>query len=118
MGLWWHRPLGASAEAETSHEAGQPQPFGRLRITGSADAEVLLDGEAVGQIPIELDLAAGDRDMIIEDEGFHRWEGVVSMSPGESRMMNVRLGRLASGLHIGWVWGLATMALTTGAAAH
>jgi hypothetical protein len=105
------------AETSVNIEPGQPLPYGRLRVVGAEDATVTLDDEPAGSLPLDLEIASGERRLAIEGEGLNRWEGDVVVRPGEVTEAQVRLGRVAGGPHLAWVFSLAGLSLVAGALA-
>jgi hypothetical protein len=89
----------------------------RLRLDGAEQATVSIDGEAVGSLPWEGDVQPGDREVVIDGEGLHHWEGTLSLRRGDRTAVDVRLGRAPSGPPPAWIWSLAGLALAAGATA-
>ncbi len=96
---------------------GRALPYARLRFDGDEEATVLIDGEPVGTLPWEGEIASGERLLAIEGEGLNRWEGTVTVRRGDLLQADVRLGESPSGPGLGWFWSLAGLAVAAGAVA-
>jgi hypothetical protein len=105
----------AGAELHVDLAASRVLAMPRLRLDGSEDAAITIDGEAVGTLPWEGDVQPGDREVVIDGEGLHRWEGTLSLRRGDRTSVDVRLGRAPSGPSPAWIWSLAGLALAAGA---
>jgi hypothetical protein len=88
FGIWplWQRhgatmapttPLGPTASAAPPNAAASPLPAGEtlLSINGTAGAEVLVDGNLVGMVPLDTRLPrrAGTRHLQVRLEGYHAY---------------------------------------------
>ncbi len=89
----------------------------RLRLDGEENATITIDGDPVGSLPWEGEVEAGDRAVVIEGEGLHRWEGTLSLRRGDRTVVDVRLGRRPSGPSPAWIWTMAGLSLVAGATA-
>lgn len=79
-------------------------PFGGPAAAGPSDAAIVVssdpagaavyvDGQARGLTPVELALPAGDHRVLVQRDGFLENARLVSVRPGESRPVHVRLTR-------------------------
>lgn len=74
------------------------QPIlGKLNITSSpADADVLIDGEMVGQTPLTQDLIIGDHKIIIRKDGYRSIERKITISEGHTKDIEIELNAITS----------------------
>lgn len=105
------------ADLRVDVSPGPALPYARLRFDGNEDAMVFVDGEPVGELPWEGEIASGVRQLAIDGEGLNRWEGTVTVRRGDLLEADVSLGNTASGPGLAWIWSLSAVALAAGALA-
>ena len=99
--IWVERPGYAAQQRDVDVEIGrdvaetfelQRVAHGRLRIVANvAGATVEIDGEEVGRVPYEADVAAGQRVVVVSADGMKDWEQKVTVERGQQRPLRVHL---------------------------
>ncbi len=78
-------------------------------------AEVFVEGIKMGAIPIKpLDLPPGPAHVIVKAEGYIAFEGDIQLTTGEPVNAEVKLVSEKTGVHPGWFWTMASMAVAAG----
>jgi hypothetical protein len=109
--------VGPGANVHVELPLARMLPAPRLRIVGSDGALLFVDGLRVGALPWDGPVEPGERLLVVEGDGVHRWEGTVSARRGETLDVQVELGRLPSGPDPAWIWAMAGIAVAGGAGA-
>jgi hypothetical protein len=93
--------------------AGEPA---RLVLDANVDgAEVYVEGVKMGSIPIKpLDLPPGPAHVIVKAEGYITFEGDIQLTTGQPVHAEVRLAGEKKGVHPGWFWTTASLAVAAG----
>ncbi len=88
----------------------------RLVLDANVDgAEVFVEGIKMGAIPIKpLDLPPGPAHVIVKAEGYIAFEGDIQLTTGEPVSAQVKLVSEKTGVHPGWFWTMASMAVAAG----
>lgn len=63
-------------------------------------ADIYIDGQLVGRTPTERSFAAGDRELVIEIEGYRPHRETLTLGAGESTGVNVQLAELTGSIRI------------------
>jgi hypothetical protein len=78
-------------------------------------AEVFVEGIKMGAIPIKpLDLPPGPSHVIVKADGYIPFEGDIQLTTGEPVLAEVKLVGEKTGVHPGWFWTMASMAVAAG----
>ena len=78
-------------------------------------AEVFVEGIKMGAIPIKpLDLPPGPAHVIVKADGYIPFEGDIQLTTGEPVSAEVKLVSEKSGVHPGWFWTTASLAVAAG----
>jgi len=79
----------------TSIAPGPGQSMASLSFESRpAGASVFLDGKLIGRTPLKAgEVAAGDRDVRLELDGYRRWSSTIHVAPGERRRVAASLER-------------------------
>ena len=79
----------------TSVSPGPGQSMAALSFESRpAGASVFLDGKLIGRTPLKMgEVAAGDRDVRLELDGYRRWSSTIHVAPGERRRVAASLER-------------------------
>jgi hypothetical protein len=65
---------------------------GRIRVVANRpDAEVLIDGQAKGKVPLEVDVGHGAHTVTVRADGMKDWEQQVTVERGQATPVRVRL---------------------------
>ncbi len=99
----------AAAAAEQSRPAVAPQPvavmatapasapIGKLSITSMPDGgDIEVDGSFVGNTPSDVQVAEGDRTVMVKKAGFKDWERKLKVTGGSSVHLNAELEKTAN----------------------
>ena len=88
----WVRPIRVPLPKGTVTAALTPIPKGSLRVESAPVAgEVLLDGRALGETPLSLELAAATYRVRVRAKGYHAAEELVNVKPGAEQVCRVEL---------------------------
>jgi hypothetical protein len=91
--------------------------YGRLRVVASRpDAEVFVDGQNKGKVPLEVDVAHGQHEVRVSAEGMKDWEEKVTVERGQATPVRVKL-RPRVGRAGAWVTAGVGLAVLGGAIA-
>lgn len=99
--VWLERAGYVSTEREVTVEAGKEQPlkvdlkrvgYGKLRVVANVEhAQVRIDGEIAGEVPLEVKLDAGPHDVEVRADGMKPWESSVIVAGGQLTPVRVQL---------------------------
>jgi hypothetical protein len=92
---------------------------GRVAVVANRpDAEVLLDGQALGRAPLELDVSPGAHELRVRAPDMKDWVGHVEVQRGQATPVRVRLrpklGRAGAWVTAGVAAGALASGITTG----
>jgi hypothetical protein len=66
--------------------------YGRVRVVASRpDAEVYIDGQLKGKVPLEVDVAHGQHELRVSAEGMKDWEENITVERGQATPVRVKL---------------------------
>jgi hypothetical protein len=94
---------------------------GRIRVVANnPDAEVQIDGQARGKVPLEIDVAHGAHTVRVRAPGMKEWEEQVTVERGQATPVRVRLrpavSRAGAWVTAGAAAGVLGGAIATGVA--
>ena len=73
-----------------------PKDNGKLKIVSPVpNADVFLDGASVGKVPVEKQVASGEHFVVVQLEGYKKFEVKVRIEPGQTQTVSAELGRSA-----------------------
>jgi hypothetical protein len=91
--------------------------YGRIRVVASRpDAEVYIDGQLKGKVPLEVDVGHGQHEVRVSAEGMKDWEDKVQVERGQATPVRVKL-RPRVGRAGAWVTAGVGVAVLGGAIA-
>jgi hypothetical protein len=93
--------------------------YGRIRVVANrSDAEVLVDGQSKGKVPLEVDVPHGEHEVTVRAPGMKNWEQQVKVERGQATPLRVRLrpkvGRAGAWVTAGVAAGVLGAAIATG----
>ena len=92
---------------------------GTVLITSpQAGAAVAIDGKPLGNVPLELTLAAGSHDILLAKAGFSEAKSKVVIVAGERKEMRIELSATRSLLTRWWFWTGAAVVVAGGIATY
>jgi len=69
-----------------------PKDNGKLKIVSPVpNADVFLDGASVGKVPVEKQIASGDHFVVVQLEGYKKFEVKVRIEPGQTQTISAEL---------------------------
>jgi hypothetical protein len=91
--------------------------YGRIRVVASSpDAQVYIDGQLKGKVPLEVDVGHGQHEVRVSAEGMKDWEDKVQVERGQATPVRVKL-RPRVGRAGAWVTAGVGVAVLGGAIA-
>ena len=84
----------SSAQSQQSYALPAPTPiFGSLIISGTPiNADVVLDGKTVGQLPVKLnDILVGEHKLTVSKSGYQPYSATVTVTEGKTATVNATL---------------------------
>jgi len=93
--------------------------YGRIRVVANKpDAEVFVDGVAMGRVPVERDVKGGPHQVVVKAPNMKNWEETVNVNNGQVTPVRVRLrpavSRAAAWVTAGTAAAFLGAAVTTG----
>jgi hypothetical protein len=88
---------GTGGGRSATEEAGQSQAMevGYLVIESSPrSADILIDGKRIGVTPYAAEVPVGMHEVVIEKQGYRRWEASVEVKPSPRATVNASLERI------------------------